>query len=105
MSIEFLLGIHLASLHSSCAGINVCLPSWRTNILETARRGVIEDLLDLLEGLLTGLGEEEEHVEEHCYAEDAEYDVDFPSDVGKCGRDEVGESEVKRPECKVSNCS
>jgi hypothetical protein len=102
LPIELLFRIHLPSLQSSCAGIDVCLPGWRTNILETAWRGIIEDLLDLLEGLLAGLGEEEEHVEEHRYAEDSEYDVDFPSDVGKCGRDEVGESEVESPEWKVS---
>ncbi len=95
--IELLFRIHLTSLQSSCAGIDVCLPGWCTNILETARRGIIEDLLHLLEGLLAGFGEEEEHVEEHCYAEDTEHDVDFPSDVGKCGRDEVGESEVESP--------
>ena len=100
--IELLFRIHLTSLQSSCAGINVCLPGWRTKILETARRGVIEDLLDFLEGLLGGLGEDEEHVEEHCYAEDTEHDVDLPSDVGKCGRDEVGKSEVESPEWKVS---
>ncbi len=100
--IELLLGIHLTSLQSSCAGINVCLPGWRTKILEAARRGVIEDLLDLLKGLLGGLREDEQHVEEHCYAEDTEHDVDFPSDVGKCGRNEVGKSEVECPEGKLA---
>jgi hypothetical protein len=101
--IELLFGIHLTSLQSSGAGINVCLPGWRTKILEAARRSVIENLLDLLEGLLGGLGEDEQHVEEHCYAEDTEHDVDLPSDVGKCGRDEVGKSEVESPEWKVSD--
>lgn len=102
LPIELLFRIHLTSLQSSGTGIDVCLPGWRTNILEAAWRGIIKDLLHLLEGLLAGLGEEEEHVEEHCYAEDTEHDVDFPSDVGKCGRDEIGESEVESPEWKVS---
>ncbi len=96
--IELLFRIHLTSLQSSCAGVDVCLPGWRTNILETARRGIIEDLLHLLERLLASLGKEEEHVEEHCYAEDTEHDVDFPSDAGKCGRDEISESKVECPE-------
>jgi hypothetical protein len=105
LPIKLLLRIHLTSLHASRASINVRLPGWSTEVLETARRSVIENLFYFFKRFLAGLGEEEEHVEKHCYAEDAENDVDFPSDVGECRWDEVGESEVECPDGEVSNCS
>lgn len=38
-------------------------------------------------------------MEEHGSAENTEYDVDFPADVGECRGDEVGECEVEDPVC------
>jgi hypothetical protein len=82
----------------------VGLPGWRTEILEAARRSVIEDFFYFFERLLASLGEEEEDVDKHCYAEDTENYVDFPSNIGECGWDKVGKSEVKCPD-EVKNCS
>jgi len=90
MSVKLLLRVHLTPLNASCAGINMRLPGRCTDVLDAARRGVIEDLFDFFKRLLTGLGEEEEHVEEHCYTKDTEDNVDLPSDVGECGRHKVG---------------
>lgn len=97
MSSKLLLGIHLTPLHPSRTGINVSLPSRCTKILDTAWRAVIEDLLDFLKGLLASFGEDEEDVDEHQHAEDAEDDVDFPSDICECGRHEVREGEIEGP--------
>jgi len=94
---KLLLGIHLPSLQTSSMSIHVGLPSRRTEILETAWCAIIKDLLNLLERLLAGFGEEEEDVEEHGYAEYTEYNVDFPADVGKCRGDEVGQCKVEGP--------
>lgn len=97
MSSKLLLWIHLAPLHTSRMSINMCLPGRRTNILDTAWRGVIEDLLDFLKRLLARFWEQEEDMEEHGYAEDAEDDVDFPSDVCECRWNEVSKCEIECP--------
>jgi len=34
-------------------------------------------------------------VEEHCYTEDTKYDVDFPADVLKAGRNKIGLNESR----------
>lgn len=97
LPIKLLLRIHLTSLHASRASINMRLPSRRTKKPDAPWRGVIEDLFDFFKRLLRGFWEEEEHVQEHGHAEDAEDDVDFPADVGECGGHEVGEGEVECP--------
>ena len=91
---QLLLITHLALLFPQIATINMCLPRRRPNILDRARRAVEEYSLHFLERLPCRLGEEEEDVDEHADAEDAEEDVHSPFDVGECGRDEVGECEV-----------
>jgi hypothetical protein len=90
MSVKLLLRVHLTPLNAPCASINMRLPGRCADVLDAARRGVIEDLFDFFKGLLAGLREEEEHVEEHCNTKDAEDNVDLPSYVGECGRHKVG---------------
>ena len=79
------------------------LPGRCPQILEASRRSIVEDLFNLFERLLAGFWEQEKDVEEHCYAENPEDDVDFPTNVGECRWHEVGESEVECPNGKVSN--
>lgn len=90
ISPKLLLITNLAPLQLSRPSINMRLPRRRPNILNTTRRAIIKDLFNFFEGLLGGFREEEEYVDEHGDAEDAEDDVDFPSDVGECWGDEVG---------------
>ncbi len=68
-------------------------------MLETPRGGIIKDPLHLLERFLTRLREEEEDMNEHGRAKDAEQDVYLPLDVLKGRRDEVSECEVEGPVC------
>jgi len=104
LSLKFLLGVHLTPLNASRASVDMGLPSWSADILDAAWSGVIEDLLNFFEGLLASFREQEQHVEEHCNAEDAEDYVDFPSDIGECRWHEIGKSEVESPEREVSRC-
>jgi len=104
LPLKLLLGIHLAPLDAPRASVDVGLPSWSADILDAAWSGVIKDLLNFFEGFLASLREQEEHVEEHCNAEDAEDNVDFPSDVGECWWHKVSQSEVECPEREVSRC-
>jgi hypothetical protein len=63
-----------------------------------------EHFLDILESLARRLGEEEESVDCHGGAEDAEDEVDAPLDVDESGWDEVGEGEVEDPEMMLVLC-
>lgn len=73
------------------------LPGWRPEILDAARGGVVEDLLDLLQKLLGRLGKQEVDVPKHSEAEDGEDDVDLPLDVLEPGWHEVRKGEVEDP--------
>lgn len=77
---ELLLIQHLTALQTSRVPINMRLPSRRAEVAEATWGRVVEDLLDFLEGLLAGLGEEEEDVDEHGGAEDAETRCTPPSE-------------------------
>ena len=74
---------------------DVRLPGRCAHVLQT--QGIREHGLDVLERLAGGFGEEEEDVQEHGDAEDAEDDVDLPLDVDKSGGHEVTEGEVEGP--------
>ena len=76
---KLLLEINLTTLKSSSVLINMCLPGRCSKVLNTAWSRVVENVFDLLKRLLAGLGEQEENVDEHGYAEDAEHDVDLPA--------------------------
>lgn len=96
LELGHLLGINLAGLEQSgVVELLVRLPRGGTNVLGS--KWVGEHLLDLLEGLARGLGEGEEHVQEHDGVEDTEDDVDLPLDVDERGWDEVAEGEVEDP--------
>jgi hypothetical protein len=89
-----LLVINLATLSSaSVTVVNLGLPRRCTQH---------EHLLNILKCLSSGFGEEEESVESHGGAEDAEDDVDAPLDVDERGWDEVREGEVEDPVDVVS---
>ena len=92
---KLLLRIHLSPLKMSGAAIDMRLPSRRTNILDTAWRLVVEDLVDLFKRLAGRLGEEEEDMHEHAEAEDSEEEIDFPADVLECWGYEVAKCEVE----------
>ena len=96
LKLRHLLGINLAGLEQSgIVELLVRLPRGGADVLGSERVG--EHLLDLLEGLARGLGEGEEHVQEHGGVEDAEDDVDLPLDVDERGGHEVAEGEVEDP--------
>ena len=97
ISSKLLLWIQLASLHTSCMRIYMRLPGWCSQKLDASRRTIVEDLLYFFERFLSCFWEQEQNVDEHRHTEDTEDDVDFPADIGECGRHEVGECEVECP--------
>ena len=58
---------------------------------------VKEDALHFFERLPSRLGEEEEDVDGHGGAKDAEKKVDLPLDVFERWRDKIGQGEVEGP--------
>ena len=98
LPLKFLLRIHLTPLNAPRTSIDMCLPSWSSDVLDAAWSGVIEDLFDLFKRFLAGFRKEEQNVKEHCNTKDTEDNVDFPSDIGERRWHEVGQSEVESPE-------
>ena len=98
LPLKFLLRIHLTPLNAPRTSIDMCLPSWSSDVLDAAWSGVIEDLFDLFKRFLAGFRKEEQNVKEHCNTKDTEDNVDFPSDIGERRWHEVGQSEVECPE-------
>lgn len=95
---DLLLLAEVVALLPEDSGAGVMgLPGRGSEELDAAGLGVIEDLVDLLEGLIGGLGEDEEDVDEHGGAEDGEEDVSPPGDLLKRRGHEVGEGKVERP--------
>lgn len=63
-------------------------PSRRADELDGARLSVVEDVDDILEGLVGCLGEHEEDVDEHSETENGEQHIGLPGDVVERGRHE-----------------
>lgn len=79
--------LHITTLRSNSAlGIVLGLPGRRTDVRDAV--GVLEDMLDLFQGLARCLGEEEEDVQEHGGQENTEDDVGLPTDGGEGDGDE-----------------
>jgi hypothetical protein len=93
---HLLLRIHFSPLQPPRMRIHMCLPRWSSQKPNTPGRRIVEDGVHLLERFLGGLWENEEDMEEHGNAENTEEYVDLPADVGKGGRNEVGECKVER---------
>lgn len=89
-SFQLLLEINLPSLQTCSASINVCLPSWSTDVFDATRSSIIKDLDNFFQRFLTRLREQEEDVDEHGKTEDSEDDVDLPSNVGEGRGHEIG---------------
>lgn len=98
------LCVMITSFQVHCMSINMCLPSWRTNKLQAARSGVVENVLNLLKWLLCSLREKEEHMKEHSKTEDAKDDIYFPANVGESRWDKVcqGETRLLSTMCKCA---
>jgi hypothetical protein len=91
-----LLVVNLATLGAAgTAVLDPCLPCRGTRH---------EHFFHILESLSRRLGEEEEGVDCHGGAEDAEDEVDAPLDVDESGWDEVGEGEVEDPAMMLVLC-
>lgn len=93
------LWVKFASLQSLSTFVNRRFPSRSADETNRARSVVVKDLLDLFQRLLTGLGEEEECMDEHASTEYAEDDVHLPLDVGEGWGHEICESKVESPVC------
>lgn len=61
------------------------LPCWRTNVLDTPRCRIVNNLLNFFKGLLSRFRGQEEDVDEHRQVEDTEDNIHFPSDVLESG--------------------
>lgn len=71
------------------------LPGGGADVRDPLR--IEEDALDLLERLVGRFREHEEDVYEHGGEEDAEEDINLPSDVDKSGGHKVRKGEVESP--------
>lgn len=80
---------------NSLLSVVLSLPGRSTDVGNTVR--ILEDVLDLFEGLARRLGEEEEDVQEHGGQEDTEDDVGLPADGGESDGDEETQSGVEGP--------
>lgn len=92
-----ILKFQLVSLDSTSTLrlLHLLLESRRGMRASPSRDISIEQLIDFFEGLPRGLGIGEEDVEGHGDTEGAEDHVRLPLDVGECGRDEEGESQIE----------
>ena len=76
-------------------GNDTGLPGRSTEVRNTV--GILEHGLNLLEGLTSGLREQEENVDESTGIEDTEEQVGLPLDIGESNGGEHAESSVESP--------
>lgn len=88
-TLNLLLYIKFTLFHPSSVSIDMGLPSGSADVFDAARSAVVEDLLNLLKGLLARLWEHEENVDKHSGKEHSKKDVNLPANVNKRGWDEV----------------
>ena len=74
-----LLKIKLTAFKASCVEVNARLPCRRSKISDRAWGGVVEDVFDFFERLLSSLGEQEEDMNEHGGTKHPKHNVDLPA--------------------------